>query len=177
MSNRRFTPSVRLAAVLCLLTLGWTLCGRAHDYFAALTRINVNERAQTVEVIHRLTLHDVDVAVSVMANEKISFLNDGEFDQAEAALESYLADHFTISTQARALDLTYLGAEVRGGTLYAYAEAPFRTAPRDFTVRNSILFDLFDQQRNTVVITQGDRRGSSVFKPGESEKRITPARD
>ncbi|MBB4210777.1 hypothetical protein EV659_10273 [Rhodothalassium salexigens DSM 2132] len=175
LASFRGTGLVLAGLALVALVAGIAL---AHNFYAALTRININHRAETVEVIHQLTLHDIDVAVSVIADEKISFLNEGEFERAERALGRYLAERFRIYGPDGALKLDYLGAEVDGDTVIAYAEAPLPPGPVRYGVRNAILVDIFPDQRNTVVLTDGRQRGSALFTAETAEQIVAPvARD
>ena len=145
-------------AVLWAAVVAAAASAGAHSYTAALTRIDYNARAGTLEVIHRLHHHDVAAFLAVQAGAA-----ERDMAETERLLKPYLTAAFTLQADGRPLTLTWLGIDVDGEELTAYLEAPLARAPAVLAITNRILVDAFPGQRNTVVVTVPGARASALF--------------
>ena len=148
-------------AVLLLAVAAVAASAGAHGYFAALTRIDYNARAGTLEVIHRLHHHDV-----------AAFLTVRDMTETERLLKPYLTAAFALQADGRPVALTWLGIDVDGEELTAYLEAPLARAPTVLAITNRILVDAFPGQRNTVVVTVPGARASALFSADVERREL-----
>ncbi|RMD90876.1 MAG: hypothetical protein D6807_00830 [Alphaproteobacteria bacterium] len=149
-------------ATLSLLIAVLAVPAFGHSFYAALTRINYNARAGTIEVIHRLVAHDMEAVLSAAAGERLTF--DGATRaRAEADAGAYLAAHFTLVAGDRPLPLEFVGTELDGDDLFAYFEAPIAAPPKRLKIRDRIFTAELPQQRNLVVATIGGATASAQF--------------
>lgn len=155
-------------AILSLLVAALAVPAFGHSFYAALTRINYNARAGTIEVIHRLVAHDMEAVLSAAAGERLTF-DGGTRARAEADAGAYLAAHFTLVAGDRPLALEFVGAELDGDDLFAYFEAPLATPPARLKVRDRIFTSELPQQRNLVVVTVGGATASAQFTRDSDE--------
>ncbi len=161
----------RLAAALALLLAAAAAPAFGHSFYAALTRIDYNAHAGTIEVIHRLVTHDMEAVLSAAAGERLTF-DGAAFERAEREAGSYLAAHFALGADGGALPLRFVGVEARGDDLYAYFEAPVKAPPRRLRIDDRIFTEELPQQRNLVVITVGGTTVSARFERGTEERTL-----
>ncbi len=161
----------RALAALALLLIAGAAPASGHSFYAALTRINYNAHAGTIEVIHRLITHDMEAVLSVAAGERLTF-DGATFARAEHEAGAYLASHFALAADGTALSLRFIGVEARGDDLYAYFEAPLRAPPRRLAVRDRIFTDELPAQRNLVVVTVGEATVSARFERGAETRTL-----
>jgi BioD-like phosphotransacetylase family protein len=50
--------------IFVLLLCGLAINAVAHRYFFSMTDLTLNERTQSIEVIHQITAHDIDNAIA-----------------------------------------------------------------------------------------------------------------
>ena len=161
-----------LGAVLWLATIAAAISASAHSYFAALTRIDYNARAGTLEVIHRLHHHDVAAFLTVQAGGEPATGTERDVAEIERLLKPYLTAAFALEADGRLLPLTWLGIDVDGEELTAYLEAPLARAPAVLAITNRILVDAFPGQRNTVVVTVPGARASALFSADVERREL-----
>lgn len=116
--------SVGVWASLCALTLAPSHSA-VHSTNLAVIEISFNERADSIEVVHRFSLHDADHIA-----EFFSAVQTGPDDQKEyhGYLATYVAERFSLhSLSDKEVLLTNIGSEISDGFLWVYQEA---VAPR-----------------------------------------------
>ncbi len=151
--------------LLCLIALP----ASAHTFYTALTRINYNDNAGTIEVIHRLTGHDLEAVLSFREGTILEFDETPGLDDRAGA---YLQAHFSIEADGMAVPLHFIGLEQSGEDILAYFEADYPEAPEALTITNTIFLEELPQQTNIVVATIKDRRGAGQFSHGDSRKKL-----
>ena len=159
-------------AVLLLAVAAVAASAGAHGYFAALTRIDYNARAGTLEVIHRLHHHDVAAFLTVRAGGETAAATERDMTETERLLKPYLTAAFALQADGRPVALTWLGIDVDGEELTAYLEAPLARAPTVLAITNRILVDAFPGQRNTVVVTVPGARASALFSADVERREL-----
>lgn len=159
MLHRRQFIAITSAALLTP-QLAWS--DGAH---AAFTIIEHNERAGTIEVIHRLMVLDLELALTARTGQTTRM---EDVTDAETLIGSYLDDYFSLSvTDKSAVPLTWVGAELKLDTLLVYQEAPLSGEINQITVANQILTETHPSQINTVNVTVGGRVYSRMFTLGD----------
>lgn len=151
--------------LLCLISIPTA----AHTFYTALTRINYNGHAKTIEVIHRVTGHDLEAVLSFHEGTVLGFEDNPELAEMAGA---YLKAHFTIDADGSNVPLQFIGLEPSGEDILVYFEGACPDLPRDISVTNTIFLEELPQQTNTVVATIGDRRGAGRFSSGEDRKSL-----
>lgn len=154
-----------LLAALCFFTVTVT----AHTFYSALTRIDYNRRADTIEVIHRLAAHDMEAVLSFHDGRIMGFDDTPDLGDRAGA---YLSDKFRIEIDGKTVPLHFIGVEQKGEDLIAYFEGPAPDMPQTLFVTNRIFLEELPQQKNTVVATIGNKRGAGRFIRGEDRKNI-----
>ncbi len=152
---------------IAILTAAFSGAASAHQQKAALTEILFNPRTRNIEVAHRFVLHDAEHAARATLDL------DGDLyasRETQAAFAAYVAERFVLSTPAGArLPLTLLGAEIDGGYIWVYQEAPAPVGLGALAVRHGALRDVWPEQVNRVNIKQGDEVTTLVFTGGAGE--------
>ncbi len=142
----------------------------AHGLEAALTTIELNERTQSVEVIHRLFTHDLEPALEAALGEKLKLDNPKRTD---AQIAAYLDRTFALeSGDGNAIPLIWIGFEWDGDTTLVYQEIATLDNIDILRIRNALLLDVSSMQINTVNLFLGDIEETLVFRDGLEEQEI-----
>ncbi len=163
---------------LCIAVLMLAAAGvpaHAHKQNTALTDIRFNDRAETVEIAHRFSLHDAEHVLS----EAIGVRADLSFDtDAQAAFAIYVAERFSVSARGGVVFApTLLGSEIEGGYIWVYQEMP-QTDGVDWIIQNDALRDLNADQVNLVNVRFDGELKTLTFGPNTGPQSIRiPARD
>lgn len=152
-----------LAATILQLFFSWgyaSISAQAHDAPYVLTSLEWNARTGSLEVIHRLHMHQALDAVAI--DEYGS--NFAVKNSSLAAVARYVEDRFrVVGAESASIQLTFVGAEVQGDYLFVYQEAVLDDAPYNLRVRNDILADRHADQVNQVNVTLMGKSRTLIF--------------
>ncbi|MFC3050750.1 DUF6702 family protein [Kordiimonas pumila] len=147
----------------CILWVTITCPATAHNVFASITTIEWNESDNSIEAILELHGHELEAKLSFDKNERLSFLNDEDYDKLAAATKDYVSQNFHIDTNGNKIPLTYVGMETKGQLVTIYMEASLPSAPNNIAIHNDILLDALPGQTNSVIVTiKGVRKGGDI---------------
>lgn len=156
----------RLVVVLLALVLPAAVV--AHRAPECLTTVRLNSSTESIEIVHRLHVHDAELALA-------DVLEDPQFSlhslQARAQLALYVEERFEIIDAAtgRAVKLTLVGAKLEGDNALVFQETS-ETLPQRVSVRHDVLRDVIAGQVNRAnfFLDQGLRsllfRGEDAWK-------------
>jgi hypothetical protein len=144
----------------------------AHKYHTSLTRIDYNEKDKNLEISIRLFVHDV---VPMLERRLKKRVDPARTPEVDAELQAYVSENFRLRTKdGTELALKWVGKEFETDVLFVYVETPFDGDPSGLELRNSILFDHFEEQTNLVVAKFGKRKFDLAFRSNDGFKRISP---
>jgi hypothetical protein len=136
--------------VLCSLALMVGALAHAHRMPEGLTTITPNANTGRVDIVHRLHVHDAELALAEV-------LQDAHLDltllEMQARFALYVEQKFKLANQSskESLELLLIGAELEGDYVIVYQES-LNALPFWLAVRNDVLRDVFPDQVNKVNI-------------------------
>ncbi len=142
----------------------------AHEQKVAETDILYNERSGNLEIAHRFILHDAEHTLHQATKSRGDLSTSAE---ARRAFSRYVASRFQITrADGQALELTLVGEEIEGGSLWVYQEAKL-PEPMDtpFYLENQILHDVVLGQVNRVNIRYRSQVKTFVFEANTGRQR------
>ena len=146
-------------SIATIMLLGVTSLSPAHRAPGSLTTIKWNGATGRTEIIHRLHVHDAELAVGTSMD--IPDLSVGDIE-GRAYIALYVEERFHIKGKKDELPLELVGAELAGNYVLVYQELPGRL-PQKILIRDDIMRDAFPAQLNQVNIEDGDSVHSIVF--------------
>jgi len=152
------------------LSLWLVPVSHAHRFYAAFTQIDLRDKTQTIEVVHRLFTHDVeDFLRSKLGNS--SSLSDQEI---EPVLQEFVEGSFALfDGKGNRLPLTWIGMEYKTDSVHIYQEAPLPENPEAFTIINRLFMTLFDDQKNTVNLEWNEKIRTRIFTKGNAQQKVS----
>lgn len=161
--------------IVLIAGCGFVLPSRiyAHKFHASFARMNYNNQEQSLEITLRLFADDLENILSKRANRHIHI---GKTEDAPHLTLAYLQESFELrGRDGRIKQLQWIGMEPEVDTVWIYIETKVREDVGELSVRNRILFDLFDDQLNVMHISYNGTAADLVFKPGDKFKAIAGA--
>ncbi|MBA6223436.1 hypothetical protein H4J51_12455 [Colwellia sp. MB02u-18] len=145
--------------IFVLLLCGLAVNAVAHRYFFSMTDLTLNERTQSIEVIHQITAHDIDNAIAESKQIHFSIAHP----DYENIIRQYIEENFQLYYQGQAIPLNWIGFEVNKGKIFLYQEAAFDHSLIGLKIINSLLTKRYPQQVNTVNFYSTRIKGSLTF--------------
>lgn len=140
----------------------------AHRYFFAITDINNNQQTQTIEIIHRITAHDIENAIAQTKNIHFS----PEHKQYEQYIQSYIEQQFQLRYTNGQLQLKWVGLELDKGDILIFQEGHHADSIIGLTLKNKLLVEHYPAQINTVNYRQGDIEKSISFNSKKTTAQL-----
>ena len=157
---RRFTVSIVLSAAL----LGFAPSSRSsHPLHTSLTELS-HLPSGTLTIRVRAFAQDIDAVIGNTSRGTAI---------TDSAVTVYLGRNLTLTDErGRAIALSPCGIRREGEAVFACMQAKSTSAPSTLTMRNELLFDLFDDQINVVQVISGSSRRSLLFTKRSRVKRL-----
>ena len=140
-----FTPFLKKTFISIML-IGVAASAAAHTFFFGMTEINLNSQNKHIEIIHQFTAHDIENTIAEIKQTHFS----PEHPKYDQYIQAYFEKHFIIERNNKALQLNWLGFEIRRGQLFVYQESTRKNYLANLVVKNTILVDTYPKQINTV---------------------------
>ena len=152
---------VSLVFMSLTLSTAW-----AHQKKTAITTILFNERTANIEIMHRFLIHDAEHAVKQIGGD--SFGKQANIIASEStrqAFSRYVSESFSILDQkGELLELTLLGSEIDGSSIWVYQEIPIPADLQSMTIRHNALRDIWREQVNRVNIERNKMTETLIFQ-------------
>ena len=161
-------PIARISLILITFLLMSLIPGVvwAHQKKTAITTILFNERTANIEIMHRFLIHDAEHAVKQIRGD--SFGEQANIIVSEAtrqAFSRYVSERFSILDQnGELLELTLLGSEIDGSSIWVYQETPIPADLQSMTIRHNALRDIWREQVNRVNIERNKMTETLIFQ-------------
>jgi hypothetical protein len=155
--------------VTFILLFGIPQITEAHRQHIGWTSINWNDRANSLELVHRVHEHDAQLYLDRNTDEEASVTDLR--GRAEFAL--YLSNHFRISVEPETAETVELiGAELIGQYLMVYQEFTLTGPPKALAVYSGILMDQFPDQVNMVNIDINGVKQTLQFNRSDDSSQL-----
>ena len=147
----------RLFLLLALILAGPVL---AHQQKIAISTISLNPRSGMIELVHQVPAHDAEHALRVQGTKNADVVGSAASREAFAR---YVAQRFVLLVDGTIVTPTYVGSEMKGGSLMVYQETPASAPGARLTVNSQILTDVWARQENRVNIGSGTKVETLIF--------------
>ncbi|MEO8069129.1 MAG: DUF6702 family protein [Flavobacteriales bacterium] len=147
-----------------LLSLGLVVAAAPHDFFVSILTIHHNEANKTLDLTWRMTAHDMEHALSNVAQLKLA--STQEHPKADSILNAYFMERLHLFQEDRELRWKWIGKELESENLYCYMQVEGVSTANDLSVSNSLLQDVFAEQDNIVHLEAQGRTLSYHFVLG-----------
>jgi len=147
----------------------------AHKFYTSLARVEYNAAEKSVEVTLRVFADDLELALKRRAGREVKL--DRKKGEADRLVLAYLRDTFEIKNRdGEVKALRWVGMELRAGVAWLYVEAEMPEGLSGARLRDHVLFELFDEQVNTVSVRYQGASADLVFVRGDGERAVPPPR-
>ena len=159
-------------ATLCLIALGLSPLALAHPNHDAVAEADWNSKTKSLEFSLRLTPHELERALS----EKHDKAVDLDEEKSLPLLKSFIEESVRIFDQnGDPVEMSWVGTEIKVRSAWIYFEFRLgKGGPVGCKLTNTVFFDRFDDQKNTVALRlkEGEARRFFRFSKEKPSVRI-----
>ncbi len=148
------STSIRLIAS-ALLLLPLILALTPHKFYVSLSQIDVNQEDNVLEISCRAFSHDIEEAIAKSQGIKLLLGTEKQHTSSQLCLKKYVEEAIKIKVKGESLDISLIGFELEEDIIWLYAQTTKYSDFEDIQVHNSLLMDLFPDQKNIINFNYG----------------------
>lgn len=158
---------MQMATLLILLTGLWaSFEGKTlHDFHLSRSEINYDSPSSTLQVTVHIFVDDLEKVLTKTGSKNLHLGQKNEAADADQAIAAYLDRHHVISSSGKMFKPDFIGKELSEDYIayYCYLEYPVPAGTKEVNIKNNILLDLYDDQKNMVQVTKNKKRITSFL--------------
>lgn len=143
-----------------------------HKFYVSVTEIEYNEKAKSLQIISRVFTDDLENLLKKRYDQNARLGANIETAGVSSHFEKYLEQKIEIKVDGKPVKLNYLGKEYENDMILLYIEVVDVPAFNKIEVRNTVLMDLFREQKNLVHVEHKGKTRSLVLADGREEDAL-----
>jgi hypothetical protein len=137
-----------------------------HPFYVAVTEINHNVAAKTLEISCKLFADDLEQALEKNYHTTLDISSAKEKATFDKLISDYVHQHLGIAVDGKPVPLNYIGYEKEKESAFCYFEVPNVPAMKRVDLTNSLLHDFNSDQINIIhFIFHGKRQSQKLDYP------------
>ena len=139
------------------------LAASTHKYYLSVTDVEYSKEAEAVQIITRLFYDDLEEVLKERYDDAI--VVDATYDQEtlDTYIEKYLAKKLLVTINGEKKTQTFLGKEFEDDYVVCYIEISNVKNISTLEIDNTILTDVFPEQKNMVHTSIQDHKKSFLL--------------
>lgn len=140
------------AIIVILLVIAplWYSVSKIHKFYVSVTQIDYVAEKQSVQIITRVFLDDLEDALSARSGEAIRIPADEKNTQFDVQIKEYLSSKIQVSINGKAAKINFIGKSLDLDMMIVYLEIPKVESIKSINIQNSMLIELFEEQQNII---------------------------
>ncbi|WP_299889048.1 DUF6702 family protein [uncultured Lacinutrix sp.] len=155
--------------LILLLALSFIAYTSIHKYYVSITKIEYVKEKQSVQIITRIFIDDLERLLKERYDEKITLASNGDEKEIDNYIKKYLLSKLKITIDEKETEVVFIGKEYDEDVVQCYLEIENVERINSFSITNKILFDIFNDQKN-IVRTSINKRNKSFILIPENDK-------
>ncbi|HIP49690.1 MAG TPA: hypothetical protein EYG92_12100 [Lutibacter sp.] len=157
----------KLLLLLLLPLLSFSL----HKEYYSLTKIDYNQKEETVQITMKLFTNDMELVLNKHFNKVLELDTQIEIAEADHLLETYLKQKFTIAIDDVQLNYSFIGKEFEKDALFVYLEIKKIKQIHQIEIQAAMLIEEFPEQENIIKVNINEQR-KSLFLTNRNDKAL-----
>jgi hypothetical protein len=139
-----------------------------HKYYISITHIKHVPKQETIQVILRVFIDDLQEELHQLNQSKIELGTNREPKNIDFIYEEYINDNFSININKKKQNLTYLGKSYTDDMVVFYIEIINVKDIKELKIVNNILYSSFPEQENIVKVNINNQHKSYILYKNHS---------
>lgn len=158
---------LRILLIFCFLNTNWS---PKHDFHTSLTEINYNPKSGSLELSVRVFTDDLELTLTNFNNGKLVKIEDPEAT-VNPLLEQYIRKNLALISPDKEVKFgKFYGKEKEADATWIFLEIFDCKQIKNFTLYNTIMQEMFEDQTNLVNIIYPSQKKTIVF---DSETKVS----
>lgn len=147
----------------------------SHEFHISKCEIDYNKSEKALQVTLHIFLDDLELSIEQQMAEKLFLCTKKETANADSLFFRYLKDNFKIKLNEKTTEMNWIGKEISEdlAAVWCYIEIPVPQEIASIEVQNSIILNVYEDQKNIVQLKGGGKSGYFMLQRGSDSKTIT----
>lgn len=141
----------------------------AHKYYLSVTDLEYNKEEQSIQMITRLFYDDLQDVLQERYDERITVKKDEDQEKLDAYINRYLKKKFKVKVNNIDRELRFLGKEYEDDYVVCYIEIEAVSSIETILIENTLLMDLFPEQKNMIHTDILEKKKSLLLHNGNAK--------
>ena len=143
-----------------------------HPLHVSVSEINYNGRNKSLEITLKVFIDDFENALSKRFDKEVKFGDNAEEKTFHPEIVKYINEQLNIKVSGEDAELEFLGKETDLEAVWLYFEAHNIEPFQEIAFRNTLFFELFDDQTNLIHLAYFDQKESVACRGNSAEQVI-----
>lgn len=139
-----------------------------HPLHISVTYVDYNPKTSSFEITHKIFIDDFETALQLYDNESFQLGTEKELPDTDSYIKKYMAKQFEVKVNGEIISGEYLGREMDLESIWIYHEIKDVPNAEAIEVKNAVLLDLYDDQKNITHLKYKAQKQSFLFKKDET---------
>lgn len=137
----------------------------AHKFYLSVTSVEYSDRYRAIQLTTRIFIDDFDKVLLERYGLKGNLATKEESAIADTYIEKYLNEKFIVEINGKQVEYDFLGKVYDNDIMICYVEIPEISleSTSSISLRNEVLMDIFQEQKNVVHFRLGNQKKSFVL--------------
>ncbi len=147
-----------------------------HEFHISKCQIEFDQDTEALQITLHLFLDDLEEALKQQGADNMFLCTDKEHTKAEKYLFRYLQQRFKLLVNEKEVNFEFVGKEQSEDlqAVWCYLEVMNIESLNSLEVTNSILMEVFDDQKNIIHIMAPDnKQGYFLFHKGQDNDKVS----
>jgi len=141
----------------------------AHKYYLSVTEVVYNQEAEAIQIISRIFYDDLEAVLQERYDERLVVEAAADQEVLDNYISKYLAKKLKISVDGEPQELNYIGKEYDDDYVVCYVEVSNIDDVEVFEIENTLLMDLYVEQKNMVHTEILGKKKSLLLRDGNTK--------
>jgi len=143
-----------------------------HKYYVSVSEIVYNSRSNQLEISLKVFNDDWQNALDFKLGSPVYLGSKNEFVAIDSLVNVYINDNFKVRINDVDMEITILGREIEGEYTWLYMYVNDVPNIISIEIINTVLTEVFEEQRNVVQLKIGDKSKSALLTRSRSSKKF-----
>jgi len=155
--------------LILLIALPLVISTAWHKYYFSVTQVDYDSKSQSLQIITRIFYDDLQRALQERYDPDIQVDETYDQDKLNKVINRYLSQKFIVKINGEQHEINYLGHEDDNDYVVCYIEVKHIQNIESLSVENTVLMDVFPEQKNVVHLHVGDTKKSFLLISGNDK--------
>lgn len=142
-----------------------------HKFYVSLTQVEYVKEQQSLQIISRVFLDDLEDALSEFSGESVRISSEPADTAQNQLVENYFRSKLKFEIDGKKAPLKFVGKTTDNDMLVVYFEIEQLKKVKTIVVTNEVLFEMFEEQQN-IIRTQINNQKKSFILISQDRSKV-----